>query len=151
MVSLDVAPSRRAVRRAHVVRPGVREAWAALALAVSCAASYAVFLVLPYYVNDLDRFPLAEVALGAHDPKDLWPYGTRLGPVFGIGSLFALSLAPLLASGTVIWSAWQFWLHRHTSTWWTRGVLGVAALVASTTVSWLASPFGSSLITWRLD
>lgn len=34
---------------------------------------YCVGVLLPYYVNDLHRLPLAEVAGGAHDPKDLWP------------------------------------------------------------------------------
>lgn len=147
MVSLILAPSRRRVP----TRPEVRQAWAALALGVACAASYAVFLVVPYYVNGLDRFPLAEVALGSHDPDGLWPAGTALEPVFGLGSLFALSLAPLLASGTLIWSGWQLWLHRRTATWRTRTLLVVAAFVSSTTVSWLASPFGSSLVSWQLD
>ncbi|MGY1607248.1 MULTISPECIES: hypothetical protein [unclassified Geodermatophilus] len=43
------------------------------ALAIASVAAYATLVVLPYFVNDLDRFPLAEVGGGYHDPKDLWP------------------------------------------------------------------------------
>lgn len=43
--------------------------------ATAATAIFAVTIVLPYYVNDLDVLPLAEVAGGAHDPKELWPQG----------------------------------------------------------------------------
>ena len=42
-------------------------------VALAAAASFGLLVVLPYFVNDLDRFPLADVPIGYHDPKDLWP------------------------------------------------------------------------------
>lgn len=38
-------------------------------------ASYAVSMLMPYYANDLDRFPLEEMPWGI-DHTELWPYDT---------------------------------------------------------------------------
>jgi hypothetical protein len=44
-----------------------------LGVVVGIVLAFVAGVVLPYYVNDLDRLPLAEVAGGRHDPKELWP------------------------------------------------------------------------------
>jgi hypothetical protein len=77
--------------------------------------------VLPYYANDLDRFPLADVAIGYPDPRDLWPYDTALGG----GPLMPRPAGPC-------------------------GVL-MALAVALGILVWLLSPFGVALMQWWLD
>ena len=58
-------------------QPGFTPAWSfpavLLGVAVVIAAAYLAGVVLPYYVNDLDRIPPWELTSGAYDPKDLWP------------------------------------------------------------------------------
>lgn len=142
---------------AHVVaeptaadRPPART-WPALALAVGCAAAYAVFLVLPYYVNDLQRFPLSEVAVGYHDPKDLWPHSTALGPVFAFGGFFTLTLAPFVAFCTLAWAVVTLVVARAAHGWRERTSLFVAATVSLGTLAWLTTPFAEALMGWFLD
>ena len=67
----------------------------AVYLAVA-AALYGVGMLLPYVVNDLHRLPLAEVASGAHDPKELWPHGAWQAPV-AVAGLLGLAALPLTA------------------------------------------------------
>lgn len=127
-------------------------AWPPLALAVVCAAAYAIFFVMPYYVNDLDRYPLAEVAGGMHDPKDLWPRnGSGLAFVFTFGGLLTLALAPF---GTVIavgWAAINVALGRPSRDGLTVAISALAAAIGIVTLVWLASPFASALFRWWLD
>jgi hypothetical protein len=68
----SVAPTVSA--RRDVARRSRRLAWLPLILVLACATAYGLFFVVPYYVNDLDQFPLEDVAGGAHDPSALWPY-----------------------------------------------------------------------------
>ena len=123
-----------------------------LVLALACAASYAVFLVLPYYLNDLDRFPLAEVAGGMHDPKDLWPFDQGVGGgLLMIGGYFSLIISPIVAVAAAAWAAldtWYGWDERDAR----RVVLGVLTIgVAGATFAWLVSPLGQALVAWFLD
>ena len=85
------APTVRA--RRDEARRSQRRAWFPLILVLLCTTAYGLFFVLPYYVNDLDQFPLEEVASGAHDPKDLWPYeaGGVLGAIWAYGALSSCS------------------------------------------------------------
>jgi hypothetical protein len=53
--------------------------WAPLALVLLRAIAYGVAFVLPYYANGLDRYPLADVAIGYHDPKNLGPTTSPAG------------------------------------------------------------------------
>ena len=83
-----------------------RITWVPLACVLAVAAGYAVFFVLPYFVNGLYRYPIEDVAVGYHDPKELWPFDTAWGFVAGLGGLVTLGLGPLVtlgaASGAVI-------------------------------------------------
>ena len=125
--------------------------WPVLALAVGTALGYALFFVLPYYVNHLDRFPLEDVAMGYHDPKGLWPYGTALGLPFGLGSLLTMVFGPFVVFGVLGWVPFQLVDRRRD-----LGPLGVvvlllAAAVAAATLVWLGSPMGGALMEWWLD
>lgn len=133
---------------AAVPRP---RTWPTVVLAVGCAAAYAVFFVLPYYANGLQRYPLADVAIGYHDPKDLWPRTTALGPVFGIGGFLTLTLGPFVAFGTLAWAVARLVLARAAHGWRERAALLVAAAVSLGTLAWLATPFAGALMGWFLD
>lgn len=125
--------------------------WQQLALALGCAAAYGVFLVLPYYVNNLDAFPLEDVAAGYHDPKDLWPLDTTLGGiVFGVGGLLAVLFGPAVTVGALSWALVGLWRDRAADGRFC-GVSLVAVAVALGTLVWLVLPFGAALVKWRLD
>jgi hypothetical protein len=120
-------------------------------LALGCATAYGVFLVLPYYVNDLDAFPLEDVAGGYHDPKDLWPLNNTLGGVvFGFGGVMTVLFGPAVTLGALSWALVGLGRNRAAG-WRFRGVSLVAVVVALGTLAWLVSPFGAALMTWRLD
>jgi hypothetical protein len=125
--------------------------WPVLALALATAAGYALFFVLPYYVNHLDRFPLDEVAAGAHDPKDLWPHGTAVGAVGGLGGVLWLVLGPPAIFVVFGWVPVLLVLRRHELGRRGVAVLLLAATVAAVTLAWLGSPFAGALIRWWLD
>lgn len=128
-----------------------RRGWRQLLLALGCAAAYGVFLVLPYYVNNLDSFPLEDVAGGYHDPKDLWPLDTALGGiVFGVGGLMAVLFGPYVTLGALSWALVGLWRDR-AADWRFRGTSLVAVVVAVGTLIWLVLPFGAALVKWRLD
>lgn len=116
------------------------------------AAAYAVFFALPYYMNDLDQFPLEEVAGGQHDPKDLWPFNrVRTGGVFMLGAYFTMALSPFVAAGAAMWAGLDIW-HSAKVRDVRRMVLGILAVAfAGITWAWLASPLGGALIGWMLD
>ncbi|WP_222193353.1 hypothetical protein [Modestobacter italicus] len=119
-------------------------------LAALAMAPYLAGVLVPYYVNDLDALPLAELTSGAHDPKDLWPQGPLSGLV-QLGGLLSLALTPMglvaVLAGT---------LHRVAS----RGHLDAPAVMVGLLLVALAclaglvlvfSPLGGALATWRLD
>ncbi len=122
-----------------------------LAVPVAAVLAVAVFLVLPYYVNGLHRFPLDEVAGGGYDRYGLWPYadGGVLAVVWAWGSLIAVVLGPV--------SAWIATMAALAELVWPRNIprrvgralvtlaLGVAVL------AWFASPMGSALLAWWID
>lgn len=103
--------------------------WVLLALAVGSAASYGAFFLLPYYVNNLNDFPLEEVAVGMPD----------------------LILSPLVAALAAGWAGFDIWWSRQARDVrrTARGVLTVA--FAAVTWAWILSPFGGALIGWMLD
>lgn len=120
-------------------------------LALGCAAAYGVFLVLPYYVNNLDALSLEDVAAGYHDPKDLWPLNTTLdGIVFGVGGLMTVLFGPAVTLGALSWALVGLW--RDVAAGWRfRGMSLAAVVVALGTLGWLVSPFGAALVSWWLD
>ena len=128
-------------------------AWLPLILVLACATAYGLFFVVPYYVNDLDQLPLKEVASGAHDPKDLWPYeaGGALGAIWAYGALFMFMFGFLIAFGATLWAAIVLWSDRRVLRVRERGALAMALLCGVALLAGLGSPFGSSLIAWFLD
>jgi hypothetical protein len=130
-----------------------RRPWSSLplVLAVGCALSYAVVLVLPYYVNDLDRYPLAEVASGAHDPKDLWPYTHWYGSFFALGGLATVGFGPLFAGGALVWALFDLWVLRRDRDVAGKVLVILAVVVTVGTLVWLRTSFASALVAWWLD
>lgn len=128
-----------------------RPAWPALVLALGIAAAYAVFFAVPYYVNDLSQFPLDEVAGGAHDPKELWPFNTVVGGPFQLGAYLTMGLGPFLATAAGVWAVLNIWSDRMVEDVRriAMGILTVAFAGAS--FAWIASPVGGALIGWMLD
>lgn len=116
------------------------------------AASYLLGVLVPYWVNDLHRLPLAEVAGGAHDPKDLWPSAAD-GPLALLPAAGALSVTVglLLVLGTSVVVGWTLWQWRGRTTRSAR-ILGRTTLVLSVVVvATMWSPWGQALTTWVLD
>ena len=116
-------------------------------------AMYVAGVLLPYYVNDLHRLPLAEVASGAHDPKDLWPRGP-LGGVAQLGGFFSLAFLPLAAFGGIgvgLCALVHLW--RRPGPRRAGLALGFVGVIAAsvTVLLLLGSPTGAALLEWRLD
>jgi hypothetical protein len=131
--------------------PGAVRVWPPLALVVGCLLAYGWFLVLPYYANGLDRFPLEEVAAGYHDPEGMWPLTTPFGFVWSLGGLLTLVLGPVTGMAAVVWvvllGARE---HRRldASAWAT---LAMTMVAAGALLAWISSPFPTALVSWWLD
>ena len=127
--------------------------WLPLILVLVSGATYGLFLVVPYYVNDLDHFPLKEVASGAHDPKDLWPYqdGGPLSVIWGLGALFTFMVGPFILLAAPLWAAVLIWRDRRTLRGRERCALTMAILGGVALITELALPFHGALINWWLD
>ena len=120
-------------------------------LALACATTYAVVLVVPYYVNGMDQFPLEDVAIGYHDPKDLWPYDTGLAYFFEMGGLLIVRFGVLAVLTALVWSVVLLVRYRTSLGSFRRGALRLAVVVALATLVWRASTFGQALTRWWLD
>lgn len=127
--------------------------WLALTLSALPLVGFLVFLVVPYVVNDLDRFTLAEVASGAHDPIYSWPYadGGPLATVFGIGAaltLFFGALVSVLGGMLSLHGLATEWglPGRARRTVWVTGLLAMVAFLAAG-----LSPFGIALWAQAMD
>ncbi len=118
------------------------------ALVAVTAAVFVGTIVVPYYVNNLDALPLAEVASGAHDPKDLWPQGAA-GATVQLSAFLAIALTPLTAfvgaamSGTLL-------LRRSAGARVRTGSVLVLGLSLAVLGAYF-SPLGSALTIWRMD
>jgi hypothetical protein len=122
------------------------------ALAVLVTAPYLVGVLLPYYVNGLHHLPLAEVASGLHDPKDLWPQRfvgglvqlsgflslalTPVGLVFVGGTSAALGIYGLLSRGLPRAAA---------------AALVILAVACGVGLAWFLGDTSQALTAWRLD
>ncbi len=125
--------------------------WLPLILVLVCGAAYGLFFVVPYYVNDLDQFPLQEVAGGAHDPSALWPYrdGGVESAIWGSGALFMYVFGPI-AFGAPLWAAYVMVRDRQVLKVRERCALGLAVLCGAALLTWRVS-FGAALVSWWLD
>jgi hypothetical protein len=129
--------------------PSLRSAWVGLGLAVACAATYVVSLVLPYYANGLQGSSQEE--LWAHELTQTWPYGTALDVPLGLAGTFAITVGPFLAAGTLWWSARTLWVHHGRLTAPVLRLV-VATLLASVIVmAWLPTPLAGQLVSWFVD
>ena len=119
--------------------------------AVLVVLPYFIGVLLPYYVNDLDDLPLAEVASGAHDPKDLWPQGI-VGGLVQLGGFFALALTPMglvlvgLASAVTAGLA----VVRRKSPAVVLALV-LLAIACGWALAWFLGPTAGALASWRLD
>jgi heme/copper-type cytochrome/quinol oxidase subunit 3 len=121
-----------------------------LATVLLLVLAYLVAIVVPYLVNDLHRLPLAEVAGGGHDPKDLWPATTPLGPTARLLAIGVLMTGPLLATAAAGWAVADLVAGRR------RGhrTLVLPVLTVLLAVAFLVgyfSPVGTGLGTWTMD
>ena len=131
--------------------PPRARSWIPLALAIGSLAAYALFFAMPYYVNDLNQFPLADVSGGLHDPKDLWPFTTAAGGFLQLGAFLTMGVGPFAAAAAAGMAAFDLWRHRKTRDV-RRTMIGILTLAfAAATFAWIASPLGGALIGWMLD
>ena len=118
---------------------------------VAAAVAMAVFLVLPYYVNDLHHVPLLEVTGGAHDPHGLWPYadGGPLAVVLSWGAFAAIVLAPFAAGVAALAAVIDL---KSTQKPYRRVGRSLATVVLALGVlAWLVTPLGGGLVAWWFD
>ncbi len=111
-------------------------------------------VVVPFLVNGSDRVPLAEVAGGAHDPKDLWPRGDggRWVAAAGLSVVLGPAVLAILAATSVALSRGVGVLGPSPRP--TRAVAAGLWAVAAVSLAALASaftPLGPALASWRLD
>jgi hypothetical protein len=128
-----------------------RSGWPPLLLALACAGAYAVFFALPYYVNDLDRFTLAELATAAPAPREAWPHDQ--GPswdAFRVGAMATFLLDPAVALATLAWAVVRTRQGIAAGDLLRTGPALVAAAIALGILAWLFSPFGRALMAWFL-
>lgn len=125
-----------------------------LVVLLGMALSWVAAVLVPYYVNDLHRLPLSEVASGAHDPKDLWPYvpgGPAAGVLRAVALLVVVPFASLVGVGSVI-GASVLLVRRWDSITAAARVLAFAVALVSLAIATITlSPFGQALNTWALD
>jgi hypothetical protein len=138
------------------VRPRTSSGWRLVRFLTAVAAlvtvPYLAGVLLPYYVNGLHELPLAEVASGRHDPKDLWPQGF-VGGLIQLGGFLGLALTPL---GLVFVGGTSAALSIHGLL--SRGLpraaaaaLVVLAVACAVGLAWFLGDTSQALTTWRLD
>ena len=122
-------------------------------LLVLGVAPYLAGVLIPYYVNDLDSLPLAEVAGGGHDPKDLWPYG-GLGGLAQLAGFLSFAATPVTLVGVLVLASFgavaEWRAARRPGAPVAIASAGVA-LLSLALLSWFTTPTASALLTWRLD
>ena len=110
-------------------------------------------VLVPYYVNDLDRLSVGELTSGAHDPAQLWPATTGTvgqtvqiaGALAGWPLMYVVYIASALGSGYLLKEEWSG------SSRGERALLATLAGLSVALTALLLSPFGVALTTWALD
>jgi hypothetical protein len=121
-----------------------------LAAMLVVVLAFLLAIVVPYVVNDLHTLPLDEVAGGGHDPKDLWPATTPLGPLVAMVAIGVLMTGPVLAAGLAGWAVADLVVGRRRG----RGSLVPAVVTVLLAAAFLVgyfSPLGRALGTWTMD
>jgi uncharacterized membrane protein YjgN (DUF898 family) len=140
-----------AARGSHV---SGRVAMVWLCAVLSLATIWVLGVLVPYFVNDLDRLPLADLASGAHDPKDMWPYsdGNRTVSLLrALVLLLAIPLLPLLALASVVVGAAILTRQRGSLTTTARRATQAVVALALIVMTLTLSPLGLALGRWALD
>ena len=135
--------------RTTAVRPGRWVGGYAGGL-VAAVLPYALGVLLPYYVNDLHRLPLSEVASGRYDPKTMWPAYTGCGGLVDVVGLLSLAWTPLALAGLTVLGPVLAWRLRLRAPWASVAVL-VFWVGCVAAVGWALGPTGAALATWRMD
>jgi ABC-type Fe3+ transport system permease subunit len=152
-VTIDAAPPAVATDDASPVTVEWRWIAALATVVLAVLALYCVGVLLPYFVNGLDRLPLEEVASGAHDPEDLWPQDMWAGPV-GMAGLFSVAFGLIVSLGAVgVGTAWLASLWRRPGPGRLPKSLTLLVVVAGCVAAVLfqVSETGAALQAWRLD
>ena len=110
-------------------------------------------VLVPYYVNGLDRLPASELTSGAWDPAQLWPADAGVigravqvaGAFVGWPLMYVVHLGSTLASAYLLKQEWS------TSSRGERALLVALATLSAALTGLLLSPFGIALSTWALD
>lgn len=138
----------RDVRRSLPARGAVL---AGLAVTIAITLAYALGVVVPYYVNDLDALPLTEVASGAHDPKDMWPSTAGwVGGLLRTAGIFAMWLILLVQAPIAVAALASLVARRSAGLVYLWPHLVIVVISASAAAVQL-SPFGQALSLWALD
>lgn len=123
----------------------------ALTVTVLFAVAYVSGVLVPYYVNDLDAFTLAEVSGGGHDPRDMWPWTAGYaGELLHMAGVYAvlLSLPVLVPIGIAALIHRDLYSESSLRHLW-PDLLTLAIII--TLVALQLSPFGRALFAWTMD
>ncbi len=98
------------------------------------------------------QLPLAEVASGAHDPKDLWPR-VNSGPLafLQLVGVLAVTVGQIVALGVLFVVPWTLWLWRGRTPPSARVIGYGTTLLTVLVLATLWSPWGQALTRWMLD
>jgi uncharacterized membrane protein YuzA (DUF378 family) len=147
MAIIGVSSDDRGVNAEGSVLMTIRGAlWLAVVALLACFG-YAAGVVLPYFVNDLDRLPLEEWSNGRYDPKDLWPNTVPGGIWLRAVGFFSLALTPLAL--VAVAGASIFGVVRSSNG--ARVAYAAITLACVVTLLWFASPLAGALATWMVD
>ena len=110
-------------------------------------------VLVPYYVNGLDRLSTSELTSGAWDPAQLWPADAGvLGRTVQVAGAFVgwplmdvVHLPSMLGSAYLLKQEWS------TSSRGERALLVALTTLSAALTGLLLSPFGIALSTWALD
>lgn len=123
--------------------------WLPLAATATGLAAFVTFLVVPYLVGGLYRFPLAQVADTRPSTDMVWPQpgGGILALVFGLGGIFALLVSPWVATIGTLVAAHDVMRPAGRS----RKIAVAALLIGLAFIALAASPLGRALVAWGMD
>jgi hypothetical protein len=122
-----------------------------LGVVVAVVLAFGVGVVVPYFVNDLERLSLSDITSGRYDPKEMWPAtaGRWAVPLRLAGAFAATAgmAGVLLAmAGALIGLAARWRLSTAA-----RRTCVTVVIVGGLTFAVMASAWGRALAVWILD